>query len=400
MNTIKNQSLFGMKEIKYCKLCVMSNQKPNAVVEISSTSTLRKGMKIDDGDGICDACKYNTIKQEIDWKKRESELIKILDKYRNSKGFDCIVPSSGGKDSSYACHILKYKYGMNPLSVTWSPHLYTEIGWKNFTNHIHVGGVDNILFTPNGILHRYLTRIAFLNLLHPFQPFIIGQKSIGPKIASKFNIPLVIYGENTAEYGKSIEENFDPLMPHEYFAKKSNDFYFGGKSIKKILSETKFKTSDFEAYLPIDEKEIKNKEIKVMHLGYFHKWDPQEMYYYAAENTGFKANTERTEGTYSKYSSIDDKMDGFHYYTMYIKFGVGRASFDAAQEIRTGKITREEGINLVKKYDGEFPKKYFNDFLNYLSIDEKTFFEKIDSFRSPHLWKKIKNNWSLIKEIS
>ena len=151
--------------------------------------------------------------------------------------------------------------------------------------------------------------------------------------------------------------------------------------------------------MPIEESEIVKKNIKVFHLGYFHKWDPQEMYYYASENTGFKANTERTEGTYSKYASIDDKVDCFHYYTMYIKFGVGRASFDAAQEIRNGKITREEGINLVKKYDGEFPKKYFKEFLEYIGIDENLFWKSIDSFRSPHLWEKKGDKWQLKKEL-
>ena len=118
---------------------------------------------------------------------------------------------------------------MNPLQ-TWAPHLYTDIGFKNFTNWIHIGGFDNVLFTPNGKLHRYLTRLAFMNLLHPFQPFIVGQKNIGPRIASKFNIPLVIYGENTSEYGSSIDENFDPVMDQKYFTSSSKDIYFGKKN--------------------------------------------------------------------------------------------------------------------------------------------------------------------------
>ena len=375
-------------KIIFCKICVMNNQKPNAVVETSTKNISRKFMKIND-DGVCDACKYHKIKEnKINWDEREIELKKILDKYRKNDGFDCIVPSSGGKDSAYVCHVLKYKYGMNPLSVTWAPNLYTDVGWKNFTNHIHVGGVDNILFTPNGILHRYLTKIAFLNLLHPFQPFIIGQKLIGPKIASKFNIPLIVYGENTAEYGKSVEENFDPIMPTRYFVESSSKLRFGGETIDEIVSKTDFKHKDFESYMPLKKEEIEKKNIKVLHMGYFHKWDPQEMYYYAAENTGFKANTERTEGTYSKYSSIDDKIDSFHYYTMHIKFGIGRASFDASQEVRNDKINREEAIALVHKYDGEFPKSHFKDFINYIDINEETFFETIDKFRPSYLWEK------------
>lgn len=394
----KNNSLYGLPDVEFCTTCVMSNQKPEPVVEFKNNDNMKKGMKII--SGICNACTFAEQKNSIDWDKREHQLEQLLSKYRKSSGYDCVVPSSGGKDSSYAAHILKYKYKMNPLTVTWAPHLFTDIGWKNFTNHIHIGGFDNVLFTPNGKLHRYLTRLAFLNLLHPFQPFIIGQKNIGPKIASKFNIPLVIYGENTSEYGAAIEDNYNPIMKHKFFTSNTDkDIYFGKKNIIEIIKEKNFKINDFEPYLPLNEKEVKDKDINVFHLGYFHKWDPQEMYYYAVENTGFRANTERTEGTYSKYSSIDDKMDHFHFFTTYIKFGVGRASYDAAQEIRNGKITRDEGINLVKMYDSELPNKYFKDFLEYIDISKDLFWETVDSYRSPHLWEFINGKWSLKKAI-
>ena len=387
------------EKVEFCKLCVMSNQKPNPVIEFKNNDNQKKGMNIDK-KGICNACNYHNLKQKIDWEIREKELLKVLDLYRGKSEYDCVVPGSGGKDSGYTAHILKHKYGMNPLTVTWAPHLYTDIGWRNFTNWSHIGGFDNILFTPNGKLHRYLTQQAFLNLLHPFQPFILGQKNIGPRIANKFNIPLVIYGENTSEYGSSIEENFDPVMENKYFTSdESEDIFFGKKNIKQILKETKFKLNDFQPYIPIKKDQIKRKKIKVFYLGYFHKWDPQEMFYYASENTGFKANTERTEGTYSKYSSIDDKIDNFHYYTTYIKFGIGRATYDSAQEVRNEKITKEEAIGLVKTYDHEFPKKYFKDFLEYIKISEKDFYNTIDKFRSPHLWGEIANNWVLKQKI-
>lgn len=130
-------------------------------------------------------------------------------------------------------------------------------------------------------------------------------------------------------------------------------------------------------------------------MGYYLKWDPQEVYYYASQNTGFSANTERTQGTYSKYSSIDDKIDYFHYYTTLIKFGLGRASYDASQEVRNGKITRDEAVYLVKKYDNEFPDKFFKDFLDYVNMSEKDFFTVIEKFRNKLLWKKTKKKWSL-----
>ena len=145
--------------------------------------------------------------------------------------------------------------------------------------------------------------------------------------------------------------------------------------------------------------DLNKKKIEQRYLGYYLKWDPQECYYYAAKNTGFRPNTERTEGSYSKYSSIDDKIDPYHYYLTRIKFGLGRASYDAAQEIRNEKITRDEGINLIKKYDHEFPKKYFKEYLEYIGISENDFFKTVDQFRSPHLWKKIQDKWELTAKI-
>ena len=133
---------------------------------------------------------------------------------------------------------------------------------------------------------------------------------------------------------------------------------------------------------------------------YFKKWNPQENFYYATENTGFSPNQDRTEGTYSKYASLDDKMDGMHYYMRFIKFGLGRCVEDTAHEIRAGHLTRDEALKLIEKYEGEFPKKYFKDFLNYLDITENHFWEVVDSWRSNHLWKFEGNNWKLRNPIS
>ena len=399
--TKKNYSLYGLpEEVRFCSKCTISNQRPSSTIEFIAKDNIKKGIEVNSSN-ICDACKYNDIKNKIDWEEREKKLISLCNKYRKSSGYDCIIPGSGGKDSAYASHLLKYKYGMNPLTVTWAPHLYTDIGWKNFTNWIHVGGFDNILFTPNGKLHRLLTKLAFENLLHPFQPFIIGQKIIGPLMALKFNIPLVFYGENQAEYGNSIDENETPKMDKKFFSiNDSKEIILGGLKIEEIIKKYNFSLNEFSPYIPPSINEIEQAGIEQQFLGYYIKWDPQECYYYATENTGFKSNTERTEGTYSKYSGIDDKTDPFHYYTTFIKFGIGRATYDAAQEIRNDKITREEGVVLVKKYDSEFPNKYFKEFLEYIDLSEDKFWKILDSYRSPHLWSKNdKNKWILKEQI-
>ncbi len=392
------------EEVIYCKKCVISNQRPSSSIEFKNKEGEHKKVINFDKNGVCSACIYHEEKElGIDWQHREKDLKDLLKKFRSTDGsYDVIVPGSGGKDSAFTSHLLKYKYGMNPLTVTWAPHLYTKIGFKNFENWIHTGGHDNILYTPNGILHREMTRNAFINLLHPFQPFIIGQRIIGPAMAKKFGVKLVMYGENQAEYGNAIEENSNPIMSMDFFSSEDNEenMMFGGLKMKDYIKSGKYTKDDFVPYIPPKKDDILKAGIEVHYLGYYVKWDPQECYYYAVDNTGFQANPERTEGTYSKYSSIDDKIDPFHYFTTLIKFGLGRCSYDASQEVRNGKITREEAVYLVNKYDQEFPQKYFKEFCDYMDISEEDFWDAVERHRSDHIWEKVGNSWSLKNKLS
>ncbi len=394
------KTFYGLPEkVKFCKKCVISNQRPSSTVEFKNDDKSNKAVIEFDENQVCSACRYNEIKnKDIDWREREEYLHKLLDKHRSKDGsYDVIVPGSGGKDSAYTSHLLKYKYGMNPLTVTWAPHLYTEIGWENMQNWSHVGGLDNLLFTPNGRLHRLMTKNAFHNLLHPFQPFIIGQRIIGPMMAKNYGVKLVMYGENQAEYGNSISENRKPLMNMDFFSTKDPlKMMFGGKTMREYIESYNFSKNDFKPYIAPKKQEILDSKIEVHYLSFYTKWDPQECYYYAVENTGFKPNKERTEGTYSKYSSIDDKIDPFHYYTTLIKFGIGRCTYDASQEVRNEKITRDEAAYLVEKYDTEFPSKFFKEFLEYIDTSEENFFKTVEKFRSPHIWgKDSTNQWKL-----
>lgn len=395
--------LYGLpSEVKFCTRCIISNQRPNSTVEFKNKQDKNKETIPMDKQGVCSACLYADIKdKEIDWSKREKELIKLCNFYRSKKGnYDCIVPGSGGKDSAYTSHILKYKYKMNPLTVTWAPHVYTDIGFQNFQSWIHAG-FDNVLFTPNGKLHRLLTKLAFINLLHPFQPFIVGQRHVAPKSSVLYKVPLIFYGENQAEYGHNIKENFKPTMDPKFFQDEINlsQIFLGGVKARDLLKQYKLNQNDLLPYLPADKTAIKKVGTTVHYLGYYLKWDPQECFYYASEHTGFKPNTERTEGSYSKYSSIDDRIDPFHYYTTLIKFGLGRASYDASQEIRNKKITREEGVALVKRFDTEFPAKYFKQILEYMDLAEEEFWTYINKGRSPHLWKLEDGKWQLRKAV-
>ena len=391
-------------EVLYCRKCVISNQRPSSVIEFQNSGSGDKPTIMFDEQGICAACRYAEIKEsEIDWERREAELTELCDRLRSRNGsYDCVIPGSGGKDSAFTSHLVKYRYGMNPLTVTWSPHKYTDIGWRNFQSWIHEGGFDNFLMTPNGRVHGLLTRLAFENLCHPFQPFILGQRMIGPRISSLYRIPLVFYGENQAEYGNNILENESPLMDMDFFMSEQtiDNIHISGVSAAELVKKKIVSRNDLNPYLPIAPDALRQVGTEVHYLGYYIRWDPQEVYYYASKHTGFQPNGERTEGSFSKYSSIDDKVDPLHYYTTLIKFGIGRATYDAAQEIRNKKIERDEGITLVRRFDTEFPATHFPEMLIYMGMNEEQFWEVIERYRSPHLWVRHDNEWHLRQQIN
>jgi len=414
-----SKALYGLpKETIFCKKCVISNQRPNSAIEYNHTQESKKDTINFDTNGICDACNFAEKKQNsIDWAERERELIDLCDQHRKHDGsYDCILPGSGGKDSFYASHILKTKYNMHPLTVTWAPHIYTDWGWKNFQAWIHAGH-DNFLMTPNARVHRLLTRLSTELLLHPFQAFMFGQKSLAPKMAILHDIPLVFYGENEAEYGNPISDTETAKRDWSYFTSDDQSkIHLGGVSIGDLKKDFGLDQNDLQPYLPANPDHINKKNIDVHYLGYYLKWHPQSCYYYAVSNGDFQASPERTPGTYSKYNSIDDRIDDLHYYTTGVKFGLGRASYDAAQEIRSGEINREEGVALVNKFDHEYPERFIDELFQYLSIPEDEFpvaskmFEKstmnrdyfevlTNQFRSPHLWYFENKKWHLRSTI-
>lgn len=407
------EPFYGLpREVRFCARCVISNQRPNSAVEFRHTRATKKDTIHFDEAGVCDACRVAEAKRtRIDWAERERELRALCDRFRrHDGGYDCLVPGSGGKDSFYQAHVLKNEYGMHPLTCTWAPHLYTDWGWRNHQAWIHAG-FDNHLVTPNGRVHRLLTRLAVDNLFHPFQPFMLGQKFLAPKLAAQFDIPLVFYGENEAEYGNPIADTDKARRDFRYYATSDPaEVFFGGTSVKDLIEVYGLDRNDLLPYMPTDPSILEAKSIQVHYLGYYLRWHPQGAYYYAVENGDFQASPERTPGTYSKYNSIDDKIDDLHYWTTNVKFGIGRATYDAAQEIRSGEITREEGVALVKRFDGEWPARFADELMAYLSIDPKQhpvafkrfaepamtverFLRLADRFRSPHLWQRQDGEW-------
>ena len=370
------------KKIIYCKKCVLSNQRPRLLFNDQQ---------------ICAPCLYAQFKREgIDWDRREKELENLCDKNRSKdNSWDVIVPGSGGKDSAYVAYTLKKKYGMHPLTVTWGSALYTEIGRKNFENFI-LSGFDNVSGFPNGEIHRKLSRITFSEYGDNFLPFVYGQLNFPIQVAVKYKIPLVFFGEDgDVEYGGSFERFDKPKLDFKYTTKTK--FTSMPPSYWKKFGIQK---SDLNRYSLPPITEIKKNKIEAHYFSYYNFWEPERHYKIAKEFTGFSPNLEgRSEGTYTNFASLDDKTDGFHYYMAFIKFGIGRTTSDAAHQIRDGIITRDEAVELVHNFDGEFPSKYLKEFLEYMNFDLDQLNSIIDKFRRSIVWKKTKNGWKLREQV-
>jgi N-acetyl sugar amidotransferase len=374
-------------DIQFCTNCVVSNQRPRVVF---------------DQDGVCAACKWAYEKDYvIDWRSRAEELEELCNRHRSKDGsYDVIVPGSGGKDSAYVAHQLRTRYKMNPLCVTWAPFDWTDVGWSNLKAFAQ-SGFTNITAQPGGVLHRKMSRLAFVLKGDAFEPFCYGQKSWAFHMADKFNIKLIFYGENgDLEYsGVSKYKNKAYEGPEEWAEE-----YFKGSGVDDLLKlgaeEGAFTAEDLRdpavvLYKAPDPETIISKTIEMHWFSYYQRWTPQENFYYCAANTGFQTNPEgRSEGTYTKHASLDDVTDGFHFYLSYMKFGLGRASRDAQTDIRRHHLTRDEGLRLVRRFDGEFPKRHFKWFLSYLDITEKQFWDVMDFYRSKsNAWKLENGSW-------
>jgi len=381
------------EKVIFCKRCVMSNQRPR--IQFNR-------------DGICSACIFSDYKNTlVDWNAREQELEDLCDKHRKNDGsWDVIVPASGGKDSAYVAYILKEKFKMHPLTVTFASAVPTEIGSQNLYNFTQ-SGFDNILITPNGIIHQKLSKSSLIEFGDNFVPFAYGQINLPLQIAVKFNIPFIMYGENgDLEYGGSIK-NYDvstlPISSTNTLKEKLSGLP-RPTAASSLPPENwmpyNLKNEDLNIYLPPAQEKLLKLNIKEYFFSYFENWSPELHLDVAKKFTGFSSNNVRSEGTYTNFASLDDKTDGFHYYMMFIKQGIGRCTSDASHQIRDKIITREDGIKLVIEYDGEFPSLHLDTFLDYMQLDIDELNKIFDKFRRDINWKKENDQWKLRYQVT
>tara|TARA_B110000003_G_scaffold276284_1_gene321928 strand:+ start:2795 stop:3916 length:1122 start_codon:yes stop_codon:yes gene_type:complete len=368
--------------ISFCKKCVTPITRPRIHFN---------------NKGICNACLNAEKKKEIDWQKRENEFLNLVDKIKkfseqNNLSYDCIVPWSGGKDSTSIALKLKNIYNLNPLLITFSPLILNECGMHNREALINKG-FNSIFFRPDQKISKSLAKRFFIERGNPKVAWDAGVNSIPVSFALKLKIPFIFYAEHgESEYGGLVlsEEStkmrdFVEVIEHQI-----------GDYPENWVNEN-ITLKDLNPYIYPDEKILKKNKIQSYYFSYFFKWSMFENYKFVKENLkDFKENFNgRTEGTFTDFDSLDDKIDDLYYYMQYIKFGFGRATRDSSRYIQNGHMKREEAIEMVKKYDGEFPKTHIDKVLEYLDLSELTLYDIIDKHRNKEIWNKKNNDWEL-----
>lgn len=363
--------------INYCKRCLTPSSRPRVTFN---------------PDGVCNACLNSDEKKLINWESRKEEFLKLVEPFRSrSNTWDCIVPWSGGKDSSAIAYKLKFEFGLNPLLVTYSPMIPNEIGVQNRESMIQLG-FDHLCIRPNQKVLRHLAKRFFIERGNPKVAWDAGINAVPVNAAVNYGIPLVFYAEHgESEYGGRV-------LSEE--AKRTRDFtevleHNIGDDPRNWVDNV-VKSTDLHPYVYPSLDVVKKTGMTAFYFAYFFKWSMYENYQYLREKFDFKVNAKgRTDGTFTNYDSLDDKIDNVYYYMQYVKFGFGRAVRDASRLIQNGHMTREEGFKLAYRYDDEFPFEYFDEVLDYLNLTEKEFHEIVDKHRNPEIWKKEGNRWVL-----
>ena len=365
--------------MKICKRCIMPETRPRL--------TFRE-------DGVCAACDWAEVKKTIDWSARQEELRQLCDSIRGKQRYDCIVPVSGGKDSTYVAHKMKHEYGLTVMTVTITPPLETKLIQENLSNFLSYG-YDNIKITPNPVIAQAICKKGFVEQGRPLLSWTSCLNSVMFQMATALKVPLVMFGEEgETEYGGTSKYRYTPY----YGIEDAIEIYTYGNSPTKYAEL--FDKRDLGLWMYPDEEEMRKVNFKVAHWSYYENWDPYLHYIFAHDHYGMKQSDDRNSGTYTSFGQLDTPLYVLHTYMMYLKFGFGRCLQDACIDIRGGRLTREDAIKMVKKYDGEFIEDLIPIYLEYYQMTREEFDAVLDRHANKDLFEKVNGIWKPTFDIA
>jgi N-acetyl sugar amidotransferase len=362
-------------KLTYCKKCLMPNTRPRIQY---------------DEQGVCNACNWAVEKKSLDWDARWHELELLCDKHRSrNKGkFDVIVPYSGGKNGGYIAYTLREKLGMHPLCVTIRPPMEDPIGILNIKNFLE-RGFDHLMITPNRRVERAIDRENFINKGIPMHAFMIAVQAAIFRTSVTYDIPFVMFAEEgETEYGGTSRLK----NKSTYDVKDSIEIYLSGVNPDKYLGQ--FSEAELYWFRHPTKEEMMRVQPEISHWSYFENFVNYNHYLVAKEKLGLQERPERNVGAYENFSATDTDIIWLYFYLMYLKFGFGRTTSEVGNDIRRGAMTRKQAINLVKKYDGEFPEKHVASYLHYYDMTPDEFEQTLDKWTNRDLFEKIGGRWS------
>ncbi|MBX9610330.1 MAG: N-acetyl sugar amidotransferase [Burkholderiales bacterium] len=358
----------------YCKHCVMPDTKPDLFL---------------DEEGVCNACRSFEKRVEVDWDARKHELLKILEKYRCHDGgnWDCIVPVSGGKDSTYQV-VRMLQLGLNPLCVTSTTCDLSPLGRRNIENLKHLG-VDYVEMSPNPLIRAKLNRIGLTQVGDISWPEHVGIFTIPVRAAVQFNVPLIVWGENSQnEYGGPAAAAGNNVLNRRWLEE------FGGLlglRVADLAGLDGIEPKHLICYTYPSDEELSRVGVTGLFLGHYLPWDGLANTLIAQSN-GFSTYDRVVEGSMVNYENLDNHQTGIHDYFKFLKFGFGRATDLACLHIRRGRLTRQDGLEAVRRLDGVFPWEYLGksleDILRPLEMTVDDFIAVCDQFTNKRIFKR------------
>lgn len=370
--------------LRYCSRCIMPDTKPDLVF---------------DDEGVCSACRAYEYRREVDWAKRKNELENLLEAHRSKTGYwDCVVPVSGGKDSTYQV-IRVLELGMTPLCVTATTCDLSDLGKRNIDN-IKKLGVDHIQLSPNPVVRAKLNRIGLQEVGDISWPEHVGIFTIPVRVAINYNIPLIIWGENSQnEYGGPEQAQHNNILDRSWLEE------FGGLlglRVTDLADVYGLSKKDLVPYQYPTDEDLREAQVTGLFLGHYLPWDGMTNYLISQAH-GFETYSKLVEGSMVNYENLDNHQTGIHDYFKFLKFGFSRATDIACLHLRRGRLSREDALAIVKQLDGKFPWEYLGkpleEILRPLELSVSEFVEICDSFTNRSIFKS-RSNGDLIKDKS
>jgi N-acetyl sugar amidotransferase len=359
--------------IRFCARCLYPETKPDLWF---------------DDRGVCSACIGYESRKAVDWDARAREFVELTNRYRSKDGsnYDCIVPVSGGKDSTYQV-IRLLQHGLNPLCVTATTDSLSDIGRRNLENTAKLG-VDHIEVTMNPVVRRRLNRLALTEIGDISWPEHIAIFTVPVRMAVQLKVPLVVWGENSQnEYGGPAAAQDNNVLNRRWLEE------FGGLlglRVSDVIGIDGVEQRNLVQYTYPSDDELKAVGVTGLFLGYYFPWDGYQNAL-IAQGYGFETFPTMVEGSLANYENLDNYQTGIHDYFKYLKFGFGRASDIANNHIRRGRLTRPDAVGMVKRHDGKFPWTYLGrpieEILREIDMTLDEFHNVCDRFTNKRLFK-------------